>query len=214
MWLGRRARREHSLGTLPSGYYSNFSALYSNYLSSFAHHLNSVFLLLLKHSVSLFFCHISVNTGTLKPPAFITASAVTPLYLSKQSTWIAKRTHLHISSFEIRKILVSALKSHWGAAHYSALLWCSCWFRSSTKFDSGTGWPSYYKPIGDNVKSKLDMSIIFMPRTEVLCAACDAHLGHVFDDGPPPTGKRYCINRCNFYLFITMLATMRLCPTT
>jgi peptide-methionine (R)-S-oxide reductase len=82
--------------------------------------------------------------------------------------------------------------------HQDGVYTCVCCgtdlFDSKTKFESGTGWPSYFAPVAkENLRLESDTSFL-MERTEVLCARCDAHLGHVFNDGPEPTGERYCMN--------------------
>ncbi|MFJ3054347.1 peptide-methionine (R)-S-oxide reductase MsrB [Herbaspirillum sp. NPDC087042] len=83
---------------------------------------------------------------------------------------------------------------HHEAGTYTCVCCDTPLFTSDAKFDSGCGWPSYFEPIDPaNVREKVDRSY-GMIRTEIICNVCDAHLGHVFPDGPPPTGLRYCIN--------------------
>ena len=84
--------------------------------------------------------------------------------------------------------------NHYETGHYHCICCDALLFESNTKFDSGSGWPSFYELAESNCVRQIEDDSLGYMRLEVRCSSCDAHLGHVFPDGPQPTGKRYCIN--------------------
>ena len=127
------------------------------------------------------------RTGTVTVPRVIKTDEEWQRQLSKTSYWVTRKADTE------RPFTGELLEEH-----ERGIFRCVCCdlalFSSETKFDSGTGWPSFWQPIAnENVVDEVDGSLM-MVRTAVSCRLCDAHLGHVFNDGPPPTGLRFCMN--------------------
>jgi peptide-methionine (R)-S-oxide reductase len=138
-------------------------------------------------------CALAATLGIARRPA--RASASFPLVLS-DAEW---RKRLSPAAYAVLRRAAtetpgsSPLDHEHRPGTYACAGCAHPLFDASTKFDSGTGWPSFYAPLPRAVGTSTDVSL-FVPRTEVHCAQCGGHLGHVFDDGPKPTGLRYCMN--------------------
>ena len=110
------------------------------------------------------------------------------------------RDHLSDEAFDVcrRKGTERAFTGKYDGCKETGTYHCICCgnplFASDAKYDSRSGWPSYFEPITEGAVDEIEDASLFMSRTEVVCAKCDAHLGHVFPDGPQPTGLRYCMN--------------------
>ena len=132
------------------------------------------------------FSEQGVATGKMRVPKIVRSEAEWKHQLSANAYDISRRADTEMAY----------TGAYWNT-HQSGLYFCVCCgtalFSSATKFDSGTGWPSFWQPLAkENVAELQDLS--FGERTAVACARCDGHLGHVFNDGPAPTGLRYCMN--------------------
>ena len=131
---------------------------------------------------------------------------MTEKFQKSESEWREKLTE---EQFQVcrKKGTERAFTGNYWNCNDRGIYHCSCCdeplFSSIAKFDSGTGWPSFYEPKKPNSISTKEDSSFFMRRVEVLCNKCDSHLGHVFEDGPEPTGLRYCINSVSLKLKIS-----------
>jgi peptide-methionine (R)-S-oxide reductase len=148
------------------------------------------------------------ESGGASPPAVPPATAPAPLHIEKTKDGIGRVT---LSETEWKRRLANeqfhilrekgteiAFTGRYWNEHERGVYRCSACglelFSSDAKFESGTGWPSFWKPIAANHVRVVRDTSLFMVRDELICPRCGGHLGHVFDDGPPPTGLRYCIN--------------------